>query len=80
MKKIILVAAISIFVQGCANYSKLSSHFIEGCSAEDITVTNNSPTGLYSRAWVASCKGKTYSCSSVQKGQYKVETKCDEVN
>ena len=77
MKKLFIFAVIIASIQGCANYPKMSSQFIDGCEPEDITISNNGATGLMSRAWIASCKGENYRCYSYQKSQYIVKTDCD---
>jgi len=79
MKKLFVFVVFISSIQGCANYPKMSSYYIEGCEPEDITISNNGATGLMSRAWVASCKGENYRCYSYQKSQYIVKTGCDAV-
>ena len=76
MKKLLLLVLVAVSIQGCANYQKISASYIEGCEAEEITISNNGATGLFSRAWQAECNGVKHTCYMVQKSQYITKTDC----
>ena len=65
-RRVLLLAfsvAFSVLLAGCIEDLKNVTGGHTGCSPEEITILRDH-TGFNSRAWTASCRGKTYQCSA----------------